>query len=261
MFKKFLLTIFIFTISLTTSLAEIVNKIEVDGNKRLTKEAIILFSKIQLNKDYDSVTLNSNLKELYQTNFFKSVKLDLENNILYIVVVENPIIENLRIEGIKKKQFTEKLYDFMALKSRSSYQERLFQKDLNLIKNIIKKNGYYFSKIDTSLIPNVEQNSIQIIYNIDLGEKAKIRNISFVGDKKIKEKKLKNIIVSEESKFWKFLSNKKYLDESRINLDERLLLNYYKNEGYYLAKIENSFVESLEDNSFNLIFNINAGKK
>ena len=67
MFKKFLLTIFIFTISLTTSLAEIVNKIEVDGNKRLTKEAIILFSKIQLNKDYDSVTLNSNLKELYQT--------------------------------------------------------------------------------------------------------------------------------------------------------------------------------------------------
>jgi len=261
MFKKFLLTIFIFTISLTTSLAEIVNKIEVDGNKRLTKEAIILFSKIQLNKDYDSVTLNSNLKELYQTNFFKSVKLDLENNILYIVVVENPIIENLRIEGIKKKQFTEKLYDFMVLKSRSSYQERLFQKDLNLIKNIIKKNGYYFSKIDTSLIPNVEQNSIQIIYNIDLGEKAKIRNISFVGDKKIKEKKLKNIIVSEESKFWKLLSNKKYLDESRINLDERLLLNYYKNEGYYLAKIENSFVESLDDNSFNLIFNINAGKK
>ena len=261
MFKKFLLTIFIFTILLTTSWAEIVNKIEVNGNKRLTKEAIILFSKIQLNKDYDSVTLNSNLKELYQTNFFKSVKLDLENNILYIVVVENPIIENLRIEGIKKKQFTEKLYDFMVLKSRSSYQERLFQKDLNLIKNIIKKNGYYFSKIDTSLIPNVEQNSIQIIYNIDLGEKAKIRNISFVGDKKIKEKKLKNIIVSEESKFWKLLSNKKYLDESRINLDERLLLNYYKNEGYYLAKIENSFVESLDDNSFNLIFNINAGKK
>ena len=149
----------------------------------------------------------------------------------------------------------------MVLKNRNSYQERLFQKDLNFIKNIIKKNGYYFSKIDTSLIPNVDQNSVQIIYNIDLGEKAKIRNIYFVGDKKIKEKKLKNIIVSEESKFWKLLSNKKYLDESRINLDERLLLNYYKNEGYYLAKVENSFVESLDDNSFNIIFNINAGKK
>ena len=261
MFKKFLLTIFIFITSLTGSWAEIVNKIEVNGNKRLTKEAIIIFSKIQLNKNYDSVTLNSNLKELYQTNFFKSVNLDLENNTLYIVVVENPIIENLKIEGIKNKKFTEQLYDFMVLKNRNSYQERLFQKDLNLIKNIIKKNGYYFSKIDTSLIPNVEQNSVQIIYNIDLGQKAKIRNISFVGDKKIKEKKLKNIIVSEEFKFWKLLSNKKYLDESRIDLDERLLLNYYKNEGYYMAKIENSFIESLDYNSFNLIFNINAGKK
>ena len=125
----------------------------------------------------------------------------------------------------------------MVLKNRKSYQERLFENDLNLIKNIIKRNGYYFSKIETTLIPNDEQNSVQLIYNIDLGKRAKIKDISFVCDKKIKDKKLKNIIASEEAKFWKLISNKKYLDEDRINLDKRLLLNYYKNDCYYLAKI------------------------
>jgi outer membrane protein insertion porin family len=261
MFKNFLLICLIYITSLSLSLAETVSKIEISGNKRLTKKAIILFSKVQLNEDYNSTVLNSTLKELYQTDFFKSVNINLKNNILFIEVVENPIIEDLRIEGIKNKKFTEKLMSFMVLKNRKSFQERLFENDLNFIKNIIKKNGYYFSKIETTLTTNNEQNSVRLIYNIDLGKKAKIKDISFVGDKKIKNKKLKNIIVSEEARFWKIISNKKYLDEERINLDKRLLLNYYKNEGYYLAKIENSFVESLDDDSFKLIFNINAGKK
>ena len=261
MFKNFLLICLIYITSLSLSLAETVSKIEISGNKRLTKKAIILFSKVQLNEDYNSTVLNSTLKELYQTDFFKSVNINLKNNILFIEVVENPIIEDLRIEGIKNKKFTEKLMSFMVLKNRKSFQERLFENDLNFIKNIIKKNGYYFSKIETTLTTNNEQNSVRLIYNINLGKKAKIKDISFVGDKKIKNKKLKNIIVSEEARFWKIISNKKYLDEERINLDKRLLLNYYKNEGYYLAKIENSFVESLDDDSFKLIFNINAGKK
>ena len=241
--------------------AESVNNIEVSGNKRLTKTAIILFSKLKINENYSSNDLNTALKDLDETNFFKSINIKLENNILYIDVVENPIIEDLKIEGIESESFKERLYSFMTLKNRKSYQERLFQNDLNLIKNIIKKNGFYFAEIKTSLTSNELQNSVRITYNIDLGKKAKINKITFVGDKKIKDRKLKTVIASEEAKFWKFVSNKIYLDENRINLDERLLLNYYKNEGYYLAEIENSFVESQDDNSFKLIFNINAGDK
>ena len=261
MFNKFLLISFIYLSLLSSSFADLIKKIEVNGNQRLTKEAIILFSKLKIGENYNAKNLNDALKELDQTDFFKKININLDNSILYIDVIENPIIEDLSIVGVKNKAFTEKLYDFMTLKSRKSYQERLFLNDLNLIKNIIKKNGYYFSQIKTSLIPNEEQNSVRLIYNIDLGKKAQISNISFVGDKKIKDRKLKNIIASEEAKFWKFISNKIYLNENRINLDKRLLLNYYKNEGFYLAQIENSFVEAKNDNSFKLIFNINAGAK
>ena len=74
---------------------------------------------------------------------------------------------------------------------------------------------------------NISNNTIDLIYNINLGQKALIGKIKFIGDKKIKDRKLRNIIVSEENKFWKIISSKKYLDESRIELDKRLLKNFY----------------------------------
>ena len=245
----------------TICFADIVKNIQVEGNKRISKESIIVFGNIQKNEDYNQSDLNSILKNLYETNFFKKVNLGIKNNILKISVIENPIIESLEINGITSSKLTEVLLDQIQLKSRNSYIESIFQKDLNLIKNIIKSSGYYFAEINTSAIKNVEQNSIKLIYDIDLGDKAKINEIQFIGDKKIKDRKLINVITSEESKFWKFISNRVYLDKDRINLDKRLLTRYYQNNGYYNVNIENSFVEFKNNGSFKLIFKINSGKK
>ena len=104
-------------------------------------------------------------------------------------------------------------------------------------------------------------NKLNIKFVIELGEKAKINKITFLGNKVFKDKKLKNLIVSEEYKFWKFISSKKYLNQSLINLDKRLLKNYYLNKGYYNVKINSSFAKIINENEFELIFNINAGKK
>ena len=245
----------------TISFGEVVKDIKVDGNKRISKESIIVFGDIELNKDYDDNSLNLLLKNLYATDFFKQVKLSINQNTLIINVIENPIIENLEIRGVKNKKMTDALIDSMQLKSRKAYIESTFQKDINLIKNIIKTSGYYFSDIKTSVINNENQNSIRIIYDIDLGKKAKINEIVFLGDKKIKDRKLRNVITSEIARPWKFISNKVYLDRERINLDKRLLSSYYKNLGFYNAKIENSFVEFKDNGSFKLIYNVNAGEK
>ena len=245
----------------TICFAEIFKNIKVDGNKRISKESIIVFGNILINEDYNDDSLNLLLKNLYETNFFKQVKLNINKNTLYIDIIENPIIEDLEIKGVKNKKMIENLLDAMKLKSRKSYIESIFKMDVNLIKNMIKTSGYYFSDIKTSIIINEDQNSIRIIYDIDLGVKAKINEIVFLGDKKIKDRKLRNVITSEISRFWKIISNKIYLDNARINLDKRLLTNYYKNLGFYNAKIENSFVEFKDNGSFKLIFNINAGEK
>ena len=250
----------IFFIS-SLSLAQIVTDISVEGNKRISKESIIIFGDIDFNKNYNDDDLNNILKNIYETNFFKEINLKIKNSILQLTVVENPIIEDVQINGIKSKNLTELLFDKLQLKNRSSYIESSFLSDLNLIKNIIKNNGYYFAKIKTSSTLNEDQNSIRLIYDIDLGNRAKIHKVQFIGDKKIKDRKLKNIITTEESKFWKFISQSVYLNSERIELDKRLLSNYYKNNGYYNVKITNSFVEFNNDKSFKLIFNIDAGEK
>ena len=213
--------------------------------KEFLKNLLLFSGNIKINKDYNQSDLNQILKTLYETNFFKEVKLNVNNNVLNISIVENPIIESLEINGITSKKLTEALLDKIRtfIKSRKSYIESIFLKDLNLIKNIVKSSGYYFAEINTKAIKNLEQNSIKLIYDIDLGNKAKINEIQFIGDKKIKDRKLKNIITSEEDRFWKFISNRIFLDRERINLDKRLLTSYYKNNGYYEVSIENSFVE------------------
>ena len=254
--------IFFFFISLVSNaLADIINDIEVKGNLRLSKQSIIIFSGLNINQDYNSDDLNIAIKKLDKTDFFNKIDFKIIDDTLLIEVVENPIIEDLQIRGVKSKSFVKALNEKMELKNRKPFKDSTYQSDLNLIKNIIKQNGYYFSKIETSLTRDNDRNTIRLFYDIDLGKKAKISEIIFLGDKKLKDRKLRNVIASETSKPWKFISNKVYLDEQRIKLDKRLLTNYYKNKGYYLSKINDTFVESQKNNSFKLVFNIEAGEK
>ena len=255
-FIKLLLASFLFN----SAYAEMVNKILINGNKRITDETIILFGDIKKNEIYKDTDLNNILKKLYKTDFFETVQIELNNNQLTLIVKENPIVQSIKFEGLKNKSLIEILNKNIKVKEKNSFIISSIKKDETKLINILKLNGYYFSKINTKIINN-ENNTVDLIYDINLGERAFIKNIKFIGDKKIKDRKLKNVIVSEESKFWKFISKKKYLDPNRIKLDEKLLKNYYKNNGYYNVKINSTSASLSEKNNFDLIFNINAGKK
>ncbi len=257
---KFFTAILIFIFLITSrGYSENIKSIEVNGNQRISKETIIVLGKININEVYDDNKLNDTLKNLYSTNFFNNITINIVNEILKIDLSENPIIEDIKITGIKNKSIVEELTEIISLKNRISFTEDKLNSDINIITNTLKSGGYYFTKITPSIFKNDELNSIELIIDVNLGEKAKIKKISFIGDKKIKDKRLLSVIASEEHKFWKFVSNKVYLNQSLINLDVRLLLNYYKNLGYYKAKVNNSFAEFDEKGFFKLIFNIDSG--
>ena len=113
----------------------------------------------------------------------------------------------------------------------------------------------------SSTIEDLRENKVNIFYNVDLGKKARVTKISFIGDKKFKDSKLRNVIVSEEYKIWKIISGKKFLNENMIKLDERLLTNFYKNKGFYNVNVNSSFANYLGDDKFELVYNITSGKK
>jgi len=265
MFRNLLKTnllILIFLFSLNSFLkAEIINKIEIEGNKRISKETILVLGKINQNEKFDEFKINEILKNLYNSNFFKDINISIEDKNLKIYLIENPIVENIIFTGTKNKTIIKNLEENITLKNRMSFTEEILNNDVNLINNILKSGGYYFAQIKPSIVKNDELNSIKLQIDVNLGEKAKVKKISFIGDKKIKDRKLLEVIATEEHKFWKFISNKVYLNKAIIDLDVRLLENYYKNQGYYKVKVKNTFAELDKNGFFKLTFNIDAGKK
>ncbi len=258
---KIVINIILFMFLFFPAKAKIIKDIKINGNQRISQETIIVLGNISINKDYTENLLNDTLKNLYDSNFFENISINISDNILLIDVIENPIIEDIEFIGIKNQSIIKNLTEKISLKTRVSFNEDKLNSDINLIKNILKSNGYFFSKIKTSVNKNTDLNSIALTIDINLGEKAKVKKIIFIGDKKIKDKKLIEIIATEEHKFWKFISNKVYLNESIISLDVRLLENYYKNLGYYKVKINESFAEFDEKGFFKLTFNIDAGEQ
>ena len=188
------------------------------------------------------------------------VFISFKNNKLIITVDELPIIENINFEGIKSNTLLEKITDNLKLISRSSYNETLLKKDRDKILTELKSLGYYFAEVNI-IKTDVENKKINLTYEIKLGDKAKINKISFIGDKKFKDRKLRSIIISEEYKFWKFISGKKYLNENIIAFDERLLKNFYRNKGFYAVKINSSFAKLYNDDEFELVYNIDSKDK
>lgn len=255
-FYTILFTIIFFTKSAN---AQNIENIEIIGNKRISDETVLVLGNIDLNIFFDDQNLDKILNNLYSTNFFADVRLSLDNNTLKIDLIENPIIENIEFTGFKNTDFINELTQRISLKERMSFTQNQLNQDLILIQNILKSSGYYFANTTSSLIKDEDLNSIRLIINIDQGKKARIKNIVFIGDKKIKDKKLLEIIASEEHQFWKFISNKVFLNQSTINLDINLLENYYKNLGYYNVKVINNFAELTNNGDFNLIYNIEAG--
>ena len=251
---------FLFFFNFSILNAEIIKKIEILGNDRIPASTVKMLSGIDINDSINETKINQILKDLYNSNFFEDVSVNYNKNILSIVVKELPIIENITIEGIKAKKIKEAIKKELSLKSRSSFNKFILLEDKKKITNLLKNIGYYFTNVEV-YSEELNDNKINLQYVISLGNKAKIKKITFIGNKIFKDKRLKSLIVSEEYKFWKIISGKKYLNETTILFDERLLKNFYLNKGFKDVQINSSFAKLVNDNEFELIFNIQSNNK
>ena len=240
--------------------AEVVQRIEVKGNDRFSKETVVVYGEITLKKDYSALDLNKVLKNLYETNFFEDIKISLNNGTLNITVKEYKIINAIIIEGEKSTQVKELVLSKLELKPKKSFIESQLSQDIDSIKKMYASMGFNFTDIDAK-IKNFSNNRVNLVYFLKKGKKTNIAKINFLGDKKVKDKRLRDVIVSEESKFWKFLSKNIHLNSSNVELDTRLLTNYYKTLGYYDVQVLSSNAEVSENNFTILTYTINAGTR
>ena len=258
--KLLIILFFLNIFFITKAFSETINKFNIQGNNRVSNETVIMFSSLKIGDNINQNTLNNSLKQLYYTNYFKDVKISSSKGIVTINVIENPIIQKVVINGIDQNNIYEKISEVTLKIEKYPFVESIINDQIKLLKNILKSYGYYFVKLETSINTNLN-NTVDLKYNFELGEVAKIKAINFIGDKIYNDIILRNIILSEETKFWKFLTKNKFLDMNRIKADINRLESFYKNRGYFNVKIKSTSAIITDENQFELIFNINAGNK
>ena len=262
--KNTLYIIFIITLLFTfQTKAEVLKKLEIKGNSRISEETLKVYGEIQINKDYTTDDINEIIKKLYDTKFFSKISTSFTNNTLVITVEENPIINTIIIDGEKAKKFKEAILEIISLKEKSSYVESDIKKDIEMVKSFYKSLGFYAAEVEARSQPiGQDKKRLNLIFSVNKGQKYKISKINFIGDKKIKFKRLRDVIASEEHRFWKFISRNVYLNAERIELDKRLLKSFYLSKGYYNVEIISSSAESKENNTeIELTYSINAGDR
>ncbi len=258
---KLLITFLICLFYSTSIFAEVVKKIDISGNSRVNDETIKIYGGIKINKDYSEQDLNKVLNDLFSTNFFKDVQVELLNNVLKINLIEHPVINELVIIGEPSTKYKEQITKIIRSKEKDSYIKSNIAKDIDLIKQLYGSVGYNFTQVDVK-VREIDKLNLDLIFEIEKGEETRISKITFIGDKKIRDKRLRDIVASEEHKFWKFISRNTKFNQNIINMDTRLLTNYYRSIGYYDVQIKsNSAQIDKKSGDVELIYSIDAGNR
>ncbi len=260
MVKKLLIIVFSTVFFSTLNADQELKEIIISGNERVSDETIKVYGEIKLNKEINEAEVNKILKKLYETNFFEDIKIKLEKNTLKLVLKEYPVINQLIVIGETNSSLREQLLKIINLKEKSSFIKSNLAKDLDLIKGFYSSMGYNFSNVEAKF-NKINDNNIDLIFEIAKGEQTKIASITFIGDKKIKSRRLLDVIASEKDNFWKILSRNTKFSKNLLNLDLRLLKNYYKSLGYYDVKITSNSAELNKSGDIDLIYSIDAGTR
>ena len=257
---KYILLVLFLSFSSNTINAEVINNVIINGNKRVSDETIKIYGQINDYKQYSEKNANEILKSLFDTGFFEDINLSYENKNLTINIKEYPVISQLLIIGEKSKNFEKEIKKIISLKEKKSFIKSNLAKDVNTIKILYSSLGYNFAKVEAK-INKINEETFDVLFEIDRGNKTKISKINFIGNDNVKSKRLEDIIASEESKFWKFISKNTVLSESLIELDKRLIFNYYKSIGFYDIKISSNLAEIISSEEANLTYTINEGER
>ena len=259
--RKLSIIIFFIFIRFAAVEAEIVKKIEILGNKRVSSETIKIYGEISINKNYEEQDLNTVLNNLYSTNFFKEINIDLKNGILKLTLIEYPLINQLLVLGESSSRYQEQIKKLIKLKDKNSFIENNLATDVEIIKNLYSSLGFNFVKVNAK-VRKIDDFNLDLIFEIDRGDETRISKIIFSGDKKVREKRLRDVIASQEHKFWKIISKNSKFSENLVRLDIRLLKNYYKSIGYYDVDITSKSAElNKNKNEIQITYSIDAGER
>jgi outer membrane protein insertion porin family len=240
--------------------ADTISAIRIEGTQRIENETVLSYLTLKKGDTFAPDAIDQSLKALFDTGFFSDVSFFQDGGTLIVKVMENPIISEIAFEGNDKVKETE-LQAETQLRPRVVYTRAAVQQDVQRMLQIYRRLGNYGATIDPKII-ELDQNRVNLVYEIREGEKTKVRSVKFVGNSAYGEGTLRTVVSTKEQRWYRFLSSDDNYDQDRIAYDEELLRKFYLSKGYADFTVESSVAELTPDQKeFFVTYSISEGKR
>ncbi|MCH1426501.1 MAG: outer membrane protein assembly factor BamA, partial [Alphaproteobacteria bacterium] len=235
-----------------------ISDIKVTGNRRVAEGTVLSYLPVQVGDLVSQGALRQSLERLFATNLFKDLKLDLDGSVLLVIVVENPIVNRVSIEG-NDVISDERLLEVIDVQPRRVYDRQLALDATAKLLDVYRAGGRFGAVVEPKII-ELNENRVDLVFEIDEGPLIKIETIVFSGNKNFSDAALTQAIVSRERRWWAFLTPNDKYDEGRLDYDVRLIRQFYLSRGYADINVSRARGGLLPDRSgFALTFLIDEG--
>jgi outer membrane protein insertion porin family len=237
-----------------------ISEIRIEGTQRVEPETVRSYMLVQPGDPFDSDRIDRSLKSLFATGLFADVALRRDGDALIVRVVENPIINRIAFEG-NHKLSDQTLDSEVQLKPRVVYTRTKVQSDVKRILDLYRRNGRFAASVDPKVIP-LEQNRIDLVFEIDEGPVTGVRSITFVGNHQFSASRLREILQTKESRWYRFFSSDDNYDPDRLTYDRELMRKFYLSEGYADFRVVSAVAElAPARDGFFITFTIEEGER
>jgi outer membrane protein insertion porin family len=244
--------------SLTGAQTGVVQRIVVQGAERIEQSTIISYLPIVPGDQIDPAKIDAGLKSLFRTDLFADVQIQLVGTDLVVRVIENPIINQVVFEGNKNLK-EDKLRDEVQVRPRGVFTKSKVQADVQRIVELYRRSGRVGATV-TPKIVELPQKRVDLVFEIDEGPKSGILNLNILGNKEFSDNSLRDVVVTKESKWYRFFTNNDNYDPDRIEYDREQLRKFYRNRGFYDFHVLSAVAElAAEKNGFNVTYTLEEG--
>ncbi len=238
----------------------LVRNIQVEGNQRIEEATIRNYMLIAPGDPFDADRLDRSLKSLFATGFFADVILSRRGDTLVVKVEENPLVNRIAFEGNSKVK-EEVLRNEIQLRPRSVFTPTLARADQRRLLDVYARQGRFGATVEPKVI-RLPQNRVDVVFEINEGNVTLVERINIVGNHAFSDGRIRDVLLTKETAWWRFLSTADTYDPDRLNFDRELIRRFYLRNGYADIQVTGAVAELTPDRSaFFITFTLEEGER
>ncbi len=220
--------------------AEAITSVSIEGNRYIETAAIMNKIQVQAGDALDRRQISRDVRRLYATGFFSDIHAEGEHTPkgikLTYVVVENPVIASVKVEGYDKVS-KKKILPLLKLKAGRVLSPRLVREDINTIRRIYLKKGFYQAQaeVQTTML---DDGRVAVHVLITEGDITRIKEIQFVGNHHFTDEVLLDKLATRASGLGSWFTDSDVFNQQRFGADEQKVIQHYLEHGYLDINIE-----------------------